>query len=445
MGGSTSRSRNSVRNNEPARLGRFTKCPNCNGIFCSETSIEDFNAHLEYCKKGTKSTISPLACLESMQDKSYNQKVEWFRDYIKALKKSTQREMVKLRISRENFLFDSFHILSLNSKDLYREFHISFEGEIGQDAGGITKEWITELIKLLFSEEMGLFCRTKTERVSYTIAENKECYELYELAGKVLGKALFENIPVNCPLSYVLYKHILQVPIKLADLAFHDSSLYNSLKFIEVNTIENVFFENFNVKLENSNQVFELCEGGNKIQLTEENKLEYIRLRLQFEAHKKVENCLESFLRGFYAVVPFYLVRVFDPVELEILMCGSPVIDIEDWKKNTVYRGAFKPSHVVIKWFWEVVESLTQEQLSNLLKFVTGSERVPIEGFQNLKTLRGDVAKFTIEPIKHKKNYLPRAHTCFNRLDLPVYSNKADLERSLKLVITHFNLGFGFE
>ena len=61
-----------------------------------------------------------------------------------------------------------------------------------------------------------------------------------------------------------------------------------------------------------------------------------------------------------------------------------PDINVQDWKENTQYRGEFSESHRVIKWFWEVLGKLTQEELRKFLKFCTGMPRVPIEGFKSL-------------------------------------------------------------
>jgi hypothetical protein len=37
----------------------------------------------------------------------------------------------------------------------------------------------------------------------------------------------------------------------------------------------------------------------------------------------------------------------FDFQELELLLCGLPVIDVADWKNNTLYIGKFSEDHKV--------------------------------------------------------------------------------------------------
>jgi hypothetical protein len=39
----------------------------------------------------------------------------------------------------------------------------------------------------------------------------------------------------------------------------------------------------------------------------------------------------------------------------------------------------------------------------------------------------------------------PRSHTCFNRIDLPLYEEKEELEEKLKIAITIAATGFYIE
>lgn len=72
----------------------------------------------------------------------------------------------------------------------------------------------------------------------------------------------------------------------------------------------------------------------------------------------------------------------------------------------------------------QVVESYSPEMRARLLQFVTGSSRVPLQGFKALQGNTGASTPrlFTIHltndvPIQN----LPKAHTCFNRIDIPPY------------------------
>lgn len=43
------------------------------------------------------------------------------------------------------------------------------------------------------------------------------------------------------------------------------------------------------------------------------------------------------------------------------------------------------PDTPVVKWFWEIVEQYSEEMRARLLQFVTGSSRVPLQGFKALQ------------------------------------------------------------
>ena len=65
-------------------------------------------------------------------------------------------------------------------------------------------------------------------------------------------------------------------------------------------------------------------------------------------------------------------------------MCGLAEIDVEDWKKNTELSG-YHANDPVIIWFWRAVESWDNEMRARLLQFVTGTSKVPMNGFAELQ------------------------------------------------------------
>jgi len=80
--------------------------------------------------------------------------------------------------------------------------------------------------------------------------------------------------------------------------------------------------------------------------------------------------------------MPKGIVNALDNDELEYFLCGEYTINVEDWKNNTEYKGEYFPNHTIILWFWKILSTMNQEDLSNLFYFCTGSNRVPAEGFK---------------------------------------------------------------
>lgn len=141
------------------------------------------------------------------------------------------------------------------------------------------------------------------------------------------------------------------------------------------------------------------------------------------------------------------LLHVFDERELELLIGGMSEIDMyvssspssflrthltplprDDWTKFTDYRG-YEKTDQVIEWFWQCIRSWPAERKSRLLQFTTGTSRVPVNGFKDLQGSDGP-RRFTIEKSGDPAG-LPRSHTCFNRLDLPPYTDYESLETKL--------------
>jgi len=136
---------------------------------------------------------------------------------------------------------------------------------------------------------------------------------------------------------------------------------------------------------------------------------------LQYKFGNRVSEELGALLVGFYSVIPHQLLSVFLISELQLLLAGLPQIDVNDWRFNTLYSGC-KETSAIAKWFWSVLEEMTNSERSRLLQFVTGTSRVPVGGLGALQGHDGHKCPFTLKVIARKATYFPEAHTCFNAL-----------------------------
>ena len=119
---------------------------------------------------------------------------------------------------------------------------------------------------------------------------------------------------------------------------------------------------------------------------------------------------------------------------MAFLSCGNPVLDMDELRAGTSYDDGYEEDSLVIAMFWETIMSFTEEEKKLFLKFITGSDRSPIDGLSKLK--------FVISKNGNDDTRLPSAHTCFNHLLLPEYSSIEILTSKLKLAITNSE-GFG--
>ena len=72
---------------------------------------------------------------------------------------------------------------------------------------------------------------------------------------------------------------------------------------------------------------------------------------------------------------------------------------------------------------------------------------MPIGGFSVLESNRGEISKFCIETANYipKKINFIRAHTCFNRIDLPMYSTEQEMKDAIDFIVTNEIYGFGID
>ncbi|XP_045118389.1 E3 ubiquitin-protein ligase Nedd-4-like isoform X8 [Portunus trituberculatus] len=367
--------------------------------------------------------------------RDYKQKYEFFKNRLP--KPANVPNKFDIKVKRNNILEDSFAIISQVSRvDLLRtRLWIEFEGEVGLDYGGVAREFFFLLSKEMFNPYYGLFEYSATDNYTLQINPysgmcNEEHLRYFKFIGRVAGMAVYHGKLLDAFFIRPFYKMMLSKPIELKDMESVDSEYYNSLLWIQENDPADLDLT-FSVDEETFGRTtsHNLKENGGNIPVTNENKNEYIELVINWRFVQRIHNQMEAFREGFNDVVPISHIKIFDENELELLMCGIVSIDVKDWRSNTVYKGEYHPNHIVIQWFWRVVLSFTNEMRARLLQFVTGTSRVPMNGFKELYGSNGPQL-FTIEMWGETKNY-PRSHTCFNRLDLPPYQSYHELREKL--------------
>uniref|UniRef100_A0A7N8YAL3 E3 ubiquitin-protein ligase n=1 Tax=Mastacembelus armatus TaxID=205130 RepID=A0A7N8YAL3_9TELE len=378
--------------------------------------------------------------------RDFKAKVQYFRFWCQQL---SMPQHIKITVSRKTLFEDSFQqIMSFHPQDLRRRLWIIFPGEEGLDYGGVTREWF-----FLLSHEVlnPMYCLFEyAGKDNYCLQINPASYinpdhlKYFKFIGRFIAMALFHGKFIDTGFSLPFYKRILNKPLALKDLESIDPEFYNSLIWIKDNNIEECGLEMFfSVDKEILGEVttHELKPDGGNIQVTEENKEEYIRLVAEWRLSRGVEEQTQAFFEGFNEVLPQQYLQYFDAKELEVMLCGMQEIDLVDWQRHTIYRHYARSSKQIV-WFWQFVKEMDNEKRMRLLQFVTGTCRLPVGGFADLMGSNGP-QKFCIEKVG-KENWLPRSHTCFNRLDLPPYKSYEQLKEKLLFAIEETE-GFGQE
>uniref|UniRef100_A0A671Q0C4 E3 ubiquitin-protein ligase HACE1 n=1 Tax=Sinocyclocheilus anshuiensis TaxID=1608454 RepID=A0A671Q0C4_9TELE len=378
----------------------------------------------------------------------FKDRCEWFYEHL--LAGQLDSDMVHrpvnendiLLVHRDSIFRSSCEVVSKSSNEKLKQgIAVRFHGEEGVGQG-VVREWFDILSNEIINPDYALFTQSAdgtTFQPNSNSSVNPDHLNYFGFAGQILGLALYHRqLLVNIYFTRSFYKHILGIPVSYQDVSSIDPEYAKNLQWILDNDISDLGLElTFSVETDVFGTMEEvpLKPGGIAIQVTQDNKEEYVQLVTELRMTRAIQPQIDAFLQGFHTFILPSLIQLFDEYELELLLSGMPEIDVMDWKKNTEYTSGYDLQEPVIQWFWEVVENLTQEERVLLLQFVTGSSRVPHGGFAFLLGGSG-LQKFTIAAVPYTSNLLPTSSTCINMLKLPEYPSK-DVLRDRLLVALH--------
>ena len=419
--------------------------------------------------KITKELISEIMSMSIEEAKNceylYKKRI-WLHCFLHQNVIDTKKENPNLLIHRNNILIDSFNEFRKNDINLKQVININFIDEVNniEYEGGTYREWYSCLFKEFFKEKNDLFiCNLNNTVYNGTFIINQLCdeskFNYYEFFGKLLIKAIMDNVHMKEHLNITLIKYILNIEVNLEDMKFFDLSLYKSLKKINEEKIENhenLKELNFTYNLKNKNGIInkiDLIPGGDKVYLNDDNKKILIEKIIYYETYYKYKEQIEKIKKGFYNIIDDIIGKFYTAQEFDFEIVGMKIIDLNDWKLNTIYKGNFNSENNTIKMFWDVLSNLNQNELMIFFEFCTGLCNVPVDGFGSLKGIGNKIMKFTIEPLMSEFNLfdkpnqfkLIQAKACFNRILLPEYQNKKDMEKAIKIIIENDTSFFGIE
>uniref|UniRef100_A0A672NKP1 E3 ubiquitin-protein ligase n=1 Tax=Sinocyclocheilus grahami TaxID=75366 RepID=A0A672NKP1_SINGR len=351
--------------------------------------------------------------------RDFKAKVHYFRFWCQQL---AMPQHIKIHVSRKTLFEDSFQqIMSCHPQDLRRRLWVIFPGEEGLDYGGVAREWFFLLSHEVLNPMYCLFEYAGKDNYCLQINPasfiNPDHLKYFKFIGRFIAMALFHGKFIDTGFSLPFYKRILNKPLALKDLESIDPEFYNSLIWIKDNNIEECGLEMyFSVDKEILGEVttHELKPDGGNIQVTEDNKEEYIRLVAEWRLSRGVEEQTQAFLEGFNEVLPQQYLQYFDAKELEV---------------QTTLHNIQRP------FLYKCISELQMSQ--DIFNYILCLLYVVISVGSN------GPQKFCIEKVG-KENWLPRSHTCFNRLDLPPYKSFEQLKEKLLFAIEETE-GFGQE
>lgn len=383
------------------------------------------------------------------------------------------RERVTIR--RAKLYDDSMQQLSELGPRLKHRVQVSFVNqhgaeEAGIDGGGVFKEFLDDLIKDGFASRSQvdegfavgappLFSVTplQTLAVNFDLADDQRMSEHYEFLGRVLGKAVYEEILVEPQFCLPFLNQLLGKINSMEDLKNYDDEYYknlNKLKFLndaEVEalglTFEVTVGQNATGGSASPPRTVELMPGGRSIPVkTKAQVFQYMHGVANQLLNIQGARQTKAFLRGFRDLIPASWVRLFSANELQNLISGDDSIrgiDVPSLRRAISYLGGYHPEQPYIQEFWDIIENdLTPEQQRKFLRFMTSCSRQPLLGFGSLEPSPSIQQIRLTDDELSKNSKLPTASTCFNLLKLPNYKSKTLLKEKLLAAIES---GAGFE
>uniref|UniRef100_A0AAX7UEI6 Ubiquitin-protein ligase E3C n=1 Tax=Astatotilapia calliptera TaxID=8154 RepID=A0AAX7UEI6_ASTCA len=380
----------------------------------------------------------------------FEERVKIFQRLIFADKRDVQGDGpfpdgINVTIRRNYIYEDAYDKLSPeNEPDLKKRIRVHLLNahgldEAGIDGGGIFREFLNELLKSGFNPNQGFF-KTTNEGLLYPspaaeMLVGDSFTRHYYFLGRILGKALYENMLVELPFASFFLSKLLgtSADVDIHHLASLDPEMYRNLLFLKSyeGDVEELGL-NFTVVNNDLGeaQVVELKLGGKDIPVTTANRIAYIHLVADYRLNKQIRPHCLAFRQGLANVVNLEWLRMFDQQEIQVLISGAHVpICLDDLKNFTNYSGGYSATHPVIQIFWEVVEGFTDDEKRKLLKFVTSCSRPPLLGFKEL------YPAFCIHNGGTDLDRLPTASTCMNLLKLPEFCDQHLMRNKLLYAI----------
>ncbi|KAM6346844.1 LOW QUALITY PROTEIN: putative E3 ubiquitin-protein ligase HERC4 [Alca torda] len=336
-----------------------------------------------------------------------------------------------LMVRRDNIVGDAVEVLRKTKNVDYKPLKVIFVGEEAV-GGGVRKEFFLLIMRELLDPKYGMF-RYYESRLIWFSDKTFEDSDLFHLIGVVCGLAIYNFTIVDLhPLA--LYKKLLSKKPSLDDLKELMPDVGRGMQQLldyPEDDIEEAFCLNFTITGNfGTTETKELVPNGADIPVVKQNRQDFVDAYVDYIFNKSVDSLFSAFYTGFHKVCGGKVLQLFQPSELQAMVIGNTNYDWKELEKNTEYKGEYWADHPTII-FWEVFHELSLEKKKQFcVMFLTGSDRIPILGMKCLKLV--------IQPTGGGEGYLPVAHTCFNLLDLPKYTDKETLKSKLIQAIDHY-------
>ena len=330
-------------------------------------------------------------------------------------------------------------------------------GEIGIDVGGVGQEYFRLVFMEILKPEYGLFTiDARSYAAWFNPASHEPAYK-FELIGMLMALAAHNGFVLNVTFPCALYMKLCGEAVGLTsidedwtelsqglyDLADYmedvETDIMRSYVFSYSNLDGSVTHVDISRPFDSSTWTTASAAASSAAQeeaaplVTDANKMQYVEDYVAWLVHHSVHIQYDAFARGFYRVIAPNFLATTSWKTLQKVVEGAKLIDTYALEARTHYMD-FTPSSRCVRAFWEIVHAFPQARVRQLLEFVTGSDRLPVNGIDGLD--------FMLQRNGPDSDNLPTSTTCFWRLLLPDYASKEKLEGKLCIALDNAR-GFG--
>lgn len=259
-----------------------------------------------------------------------------------------------IEIRRDNLIETTLNAISNPNLNFKKQLKVSFIGEQGVDAGGVTKEFFQLIIKQIFDPAYSMFNYNEETRTFWFNQDTFEPRIKFELVGFIIGLALYNTVILDIHFPRVVYKKLLGMEWTFDDLIDYSPAIAKSLEFIlnyDKDDLQDILECTFTVDVESygKQEQVDLVPGGSSIYVTQANKYEYAHKYMEWMFDKSIESLFNAFKKGFYKLYSGEFTTNCDPEELQLMICGSPILDFHELERITQYEGGYDKNSPTVK------------------------------------------------------------------------------------------------
>jgi hypothetical protein len=320
-------------------------------------------------------------------------------------------------VDRSRIIDTTFYHLG-SETDYRKSMMITFAEELGSDAGGLFKDWVTNFATESMVEDDYLFeLDGDTNKLEFARRKAKGEHHIQRLTsiGKFLGIVARRDqatAPISLPLVY--YSKLLDKPLMWDSLSEEEKRLtdFHATMLMDSNPMDDEIL----------GEIWTL-----------ENRLELVNRAINTLSEDDLVK-IGYVKSGLVGVLSEDVMNLLSPQDLQGMIEGDSEIDPEDLLRNKILTSS-SISHTkgytdTVQWFERLVRGgVDQKDLKKLVQFVTGLAKPPLGGFSKLNP------KFTLNIYDGRVSHLPTAHTCTNTIDIPIYESEGHFIAKLGVAI----------